>query len=162
MMFVYPRYPDWTARWAHFIKDSLDLWEDLKLDWGGVNCTQFSGQGVEALTGHNPYEEGGWADKFGTPQEAADAIVEAGFNTLDDLIAALFPEVPLSMAWPGDVVLIAAAPQGDLSVGVVQKMPHGVALADPPFFYAVTPEGLGRGPLYTQAVRAFAVGREAL
>jgi len=159
-IFNYPRYPDWTSRWAYFIQDCLHLRTDLKVDWEHINCTQFSGQGIAAITGHDPYEEGGWEGKFSTPEEAADTIKAAGFSSLDELIASLFKEVPLSMAWPGDVVLIKAAPQMDLSVGVVKMMPHGVVLADPPFFYAVTHEGLGRGDLYGDAVRAFAVGRE--
>lgn len=158
-MFTHPRLNDWTGRWSEFIKDTLDLAGDLRLDWAGINCTQFSGQGIEALTGHNPYEEGEWEGKFTTALSAAKEIKKRGFNTLDDVIASLFPnEVPLAYAWPGDVVLIQTVPWTEEDVRAV--MPHGVCLAEPPYFYGVSPEGVGRGDLFKDAVRCFAIGRE--
>lgn len=159
-MFTYPRLDDWTSRWAGFIKDSLDLRHDLVLDWDVINCTQFGGQGIEAITGHNPYEEGGWQEKFTTSKDAVVAIKAEGFTTLDDLIASLFPEIPLAFTWPGDVVLIKAIPWGEASANERKTMPHGVALADPPFYYAVTEQGLGRGDLRAEGIRAFAIGHE--
>lgn len=128
----------------------------MKLDWGHINCTQFSGSGIEAITGHDPYVEGEWEGHFQDEWEAGKEIRRRGFETLDDVIADLFPEIPLAFVMPGDVVLIkSAAWDGESRI----VMPHGVALADPPFFYAVTPEGLGRGDLYSDGVRGFAVGR---
>lgn len=154
--FTYPRYPDWTSRWSYFIKDSLDLQLDLVLDWESINCTQFVSQGIEAITGHNPYEEDGWVDTFTTAEGAGKAIRKRGYNTLDEVTEALFPEIPLSFVWPGDLVLIRSAP----CEATRQIMPHGWALADPPFFYVVGEQGLGRGDLLKEAIRGFAIGHE--
>lgn len=154
-MFTHERLPDWTARWAHFIKDGLDLSPDLQLDWENINCTQFSASGIEAITGHNPYEEEEWLGTFTNSIGAALEIRRRGFETLDDVIASLFPEIPLAFVWPGDVVLISSTPW-DEAARVV--MPHGVALADPPYFYAVNEAGMGRGDLYASTVRAFGIG----
>lgn len=159
-MFMYPRLPDWTSRWAHFIKDTLDLASDLRLNWMDVHCAQFTGSGIEAITQHNPYEEDGWADKFTTAASAAKEIRKRGFTTLDDVIVSLFPEIPLAYAWPGDVVLVNTVPWTDEETRTV--MPHGVTLADPPFFYGVSPEGVGRGDLYQDAFKCFAIGREVI
>jgi hypothetical protein len=157
-MFECERLPDWTARWAEFIQDCLDLSSDLKLDWGHINCTQFSAPGIEAITGKNPYEEGGWEGLFDSPMSAAKEIRKRGFNNLDEVIASLFPEIPLAFVWPGDVVLIKASPTHESEPS--QIMPHGVGLANNPFFFAVEERGLGRGDLFTSAIRAFAVGHQ--
>lgn len=158
VMFAYPRRPDWTGRWSEFIKDTLDLAPDLRLDWEHINCTQFLGQGIEALTGHNPYEEDGWAGKFTTPLSAAKEIKKRGYNTLDDVIADRFKEIPLAFTWPGDIVLVNTVPWANDETRLI--MPHGVTLAEPPFFYGVSEEGVGRGNLYTEAYKCFAVGHE--
>lgn len=155
-MFDYERRPDWTARWAEFIKDSLDLQPELCLDWEFTSCTSFAAQGIEAITGRNPFEEGEWDGKFTTPLSAAKEIKRRGFLTLDDVIASLFVEIPLAFAWPGDVVLVRALPWSDEEARSV--MPHGVGLVDPPYYYSPAELGLGRGDLYKEAVRAFAIG----
>jgi hypothetical protein len=155
-MFECDRLPDWTARWAEFIQDCLGLSADLKLDWANINCTQFSAQGIEAITGKNPYEEGGWEGLFDSPMSAALEIKRRGFNNLDEVIASLFPEIPLAFVWPGDVVLIRTTLTEDEAATAI--MPHGVGLANSPFFFAVEENGLGRGDLFLQATRAFAVG----
>lgn len=156
-MFTHERLPDWTIRWAEFVKDCLDISSDLRLDWENTTCTSFCAQGIEVLTGHNPFEEGAWAGTFTNTWEAAKEIRKRHFETLDDLIANLFPEIPLAYAWPGDVVLIKAI---DWNAEEESKlvMPHGVALADPPVYLAVTEEGFGKGDLYGGAVRAFGIG----
>jgi hypothetical protein len=163
-MFTYPRIDNWTGKWSEFVKDTLDLQRDLILDWGDINCTQFSADGIEAITDHNPYDEGEWRGKFSSSLSAVKVIKRRGFNTLDDVIASLFPEIPLSFVWPGDVVLVKSVPwsdETDAADGTLfarEVMPHGVALADPPYYYAVTEQGVGKGDLYKEAVRGFAVG----
>lgn len=154
--FTHPRLPDWPARWSEFVKDCLDLTADLKLDWEYIHCAQFSGSGIEAITGHDPYEP--FKGKFKTAHGGMKVIKEEGFNTLDDLIAALFEEVPLSLAQSGDIALARTISwEGDEEARTI--MPHGVVLCDPPVYYAVTPEGFGKGNLYEDSIRAFAVGR---
>jgi hypothetical protein len=153
--FTHPRLPDWTIRWTEFIKVSLDKAGELKLDWEDITCTQWSGDGIEAITGHNPYEP--FRGKHHGVMGACKAIKAAGFNSLDELIADLFEEVPLSMAHQGDLVLAKSGGWGE--EGSEEIMPHAVGLADPPLYWAVTEAGLGKGDLYADGVRAFAVGR---
>lgn len=176
-----PRRADWLLRWAEFIKDSLDLKKDLALDWSYTTCTSWSGDGIEAITGSNPFDP--WRDQFSTMLGAAKVIRQSGFNTLDDLIAYMFQEIPLGMAQSGDLVLTPSLvsvsrwradiekdgpentdtnTKGNTSGDTIEPdlvMPSGVALADPPVFWAVTEKGLGKGKLYTEHNRAFAVGR---
>lgn len=156
--FTFPRRKDWATRLTYFMKDSLDLVEDLKLDWSYVTCCSWVCDAIEQMTGHNPYEA--FAGRYDTPLGAAKAIRASGFNTLDELVAYRYKEVPIGLAQWGDLVLVKTldtfqAEEPD--AGLV--MPHGLALAEPPFFWCVTEEGLGRGDLYVQGVRAFAVGR---
>lgn len=156
-LFMHKRLPDWTARWSEFIKECQELERDLTFDWSHINCTQFMGQGIEAITGHNPYEpyEGTFTNALG----AARVVKKNGFDTLDDFVAFTFKEVPIAMAWPGDIALVK--PIGwEEEEEAVAVMPHGVVLVDPPIYHSVAQGGLVKGDLYADAVRAFAVGRE--
>lgn len=155
--FTYPRYPDWPARWAEFIRDCQQLSSDLSIDWEYINCLQFAMMGVEAITGHDPYDQ--VRQDVSTPLSAIKAIKAQGFNTLDEVPPALFDEIPLAFAQPGDVLLVNAAPWSD-NEEILTVIPHTVALADPPFYYAPGLEGLGRGHMYKEALRAFAVGHK--
>lgn len=161
--FTAMRRPDWSIRWTEFIKDSLDIATDLQIDWDsrGITCASWAGDGIEVLTGENPFDP--YIGSFDGIIGACKAIKKAGFNTLDDLVASMFPEVPVSMAQMGDLVLVRTARwDGDhLLVDTFSDdvMPHGIALVDPPLYYAVTDQGLGKGDLYKDGVRAFAVGR---
>jgi hypothetical protein len=160
--FMHMRRPDWTVRWIEFMKDSQDIASDLALDWQGegVTCTSWCGDAIEVLTGHNPFEP--FRGTFDGVLGAVKVIKKAGFNSLDDLIASLFPEVPVGMAQQGDLALVRTTRWSEESgdgLFAEEVMPHGVAMIDPPAFWAVTEGGLGRGDLYVDAVRAFAVGR---
>lgn len=159
-MLDYTRRSDWTARWSEFIQDTHDLQDGLKMDWEHVNCMQFFGQGCEALTGHNPYEELGWDEIFTDADGAAAAIQSRGYKTLTDVIAEHFKEIPIAFIWPGDLVLLHAVPYPGMSRLATTVMPYGAALANPPHYYAVGVEGAGRGDLYASAVKGFAVGHE--
>lgn len=161
--FEVPRRKDWSIRFIEFLKDSMDCADGLNLDWEYTTCTSFSGEMIEAITGKNPYEDFMGTNSFTTILGAVKTVKAAGFKSLDDIIAALFKEVPVGMAQQGDLVLVKATPydpdSGDALVAE-EVMPHGLAVVDPPFFYCVTEAGLSKGDLYTQGVRAFAVGRE--
>ena len=158
--FIHSRRPDWDARWAEFIHDCLQLSSDLAIDWEYVNCFQFTGMGVEVITGHDPYEPFGEA--VSSPISAAKEIKKWGYNCLDDVFPDMFREIPLAFAQPGDVLLVRpqlwTCAQGEEEASRI--MPHAVALADPPFYYAPSERGLGRGNMYSEAIRAFAVGHD--
>lgn len=155
---------DWTVRWVEFIKDSLDLKSDLVLDWEHITCTSWCGSGIEEITGVNPFDP--YEGKFSTVLGACKVIQQTGCKSLDELIAKIFVETPIGHAQTGDLVLVKASPEwlGDLDEGELfasDIMPHGLALVDPPFFWCVTPQGLAKGQLYRDGVRAFTVGRKA-
>lgn len=155
--FTYPRFPDWPSRWAEFIHDCQQLQPDLAIDWEYINCLQFAFMGVEVLTGHDPYEA--FNQDVVSPTTAIRAIKKWGYNTLDEGLADMFPEVPLAFAQPGDIVLVNPVDWSNDHL-LTQVVPHAVALADPPFYYAPGLGGLGRGSMYKEALRAFAVGYE--
>lgn len=178
------RRPDWAIRFVEFMADSLQLQNDLQLDWEFVSCTSWAGDCVEALTGSNPFDD--FRGRFNSVAKAVRVIREAGFNSLDELMLSLFKEIPLGMATQGDLVLAASArssavpynlgpnnplPQSDGGIhqqdlyapfGLLpsewQVMPNAVGIADPPHFWVVTPQGLGKGPLML-CNKALAVGR---
>jgi hypothetical protein len=158
--FTYPRRTDWTTRWVEFMKDSKDLAEDLCLDWSELNCISWCCQWLEECTGHNPYDE--YFSNVKGIKSAVRAIRSRGYDNLDQLIGSYLPEVPLSMAHTGDLVVVKTNWQ-DVNIDDSLKavMPHAVALADPPFYFGVTLYGLAKGPLYEDGVKAFAVGRKA-
>ena len=155
--FTTPRRKDWTIRWVEFIKDCQDIASDLQLNWEDITCTSWMGMAVEVLTGEDPYEP--YRGTHDGPIGAAKAIKKAGFSNLDDLIADLWEEIPIGMAQTGDVVLVKVSDYTD-DEELRMVMPHGVAVADPPFFWSVNEEGLAKGDLYAHGLRAFAVGRE--
>ena len=156
-VFPYRRLKDWPSRFVHFIKDSQDLSDSLLLDWENMNCLQWACMSVEAITGHNPYEQ--FDPKDGSLKQVVKTIQERGYTSLDAIVEEHFYEVPLAMAQQGDLVLVVA--DWDAGDSIAQVMPHGVAVCDPPSYWCVLPEGLGKGDLYGGAVvRAFAVGRD--
>ena len=159
-MLNYTRRVDWTSRWSEFIQDTHDLGASLTFDWKSMNCLQFVSQGIEAITGHDLYEEEGWTGTISNADSAITEIKRREFSTYSDYIASLFQEIPLAFIWPGDILLIRVEPTEDMSRTAIVTMPMGTALANPPYYYAVAPNGVGRGDMFTKAVRGFAVGHE--
>lgn len=153
-LFPYPRRRDWTIRWVEFMKDSQDLAAELVLDWEDLNCIMWCCQWIESCTGYDPYEP--FVHAKGV-KGAVSAIKDAGYETLDQIIGSHLYEVPLAKAQTGDLVLIRADWEAPEAIKTV--LPHGIALADPPLYWCITPEGLGKGDLYVNGVKAYAVGR---
>lgn len=158
-LFPYARRQDWSVRWVEFIKDSLDIAADLRMDpdWGSLNCIQWACTGVEELTGHNPYEELGFDAEVKSVATACRAVTSRGFTTLDHLLGSLFDSVPVGMCQSGDLVMVRVPELVGNNV-----FPHAAALADPPFYWVVTLEGLAKGDLYVDGVAAYAVGRKVI
>lgn len=161
--FTHERLPDWPTRFAFFLSDSQDIAEDLKLDWDNVTCTSWSGDMIEAITGHNPYDP--FMGRHKSIASAARVIKEAGFSSLTELMLSLFDEVPVGKLQAGDLYMPSArwaaschmSPEN--TTQCLEVMPHAVAVADPPFFWCVGPTGLEKGELYTTPGIGLAVGR---
>lgn len=167
------RKPDWEICFTHFMRDSIKAQNEhgLILDWEHVTCTSWVGQAIEEITGMNPYAPFDGLHK--SIAQACRTIKIAGFSNLDDLISALFGhnEIPLGYVTKGDLVLAptpngwCVAPQQDGPDDLVTRqeatlvMPHAVALADPPFYWAIGFNGLGRGKL-ADVSKVFAIGRD--
>jgi hypothetical protein len=124
--------------------------------WKDITCTSFAGDGIEAITGHNPFDA--YRGAFDNQLGAIKVIKQRGFETLDQLIGSLFDEVPIGLAQVGDLVLVKA--EYDLDIDARTVMPHGVALADSPMYWCVVEGGLASGQLYVDGFKAFAVGRD--
>lgn len=169
--FEHKRLPNWDVNLTHFMVKSQMRASTLKLDWANTTCTSWVGEAIEVITGYNPYES--FKGRHKSIASACRAIKEAGFTTLDDLIASMFVEIPVAFAQRGDLILAAAArsargiseayteQHGEFEeTEGAQVMPNAVGLADPPRYWAIGPEGLVFGDLYTGVARAFAVGRD--
>jgi hypothetical protein len=152
------RRKDWSSRWVRFITDSRALGADLSLDWESMNCLKWACMGIEEMTAFNPYEH--FAPEDGSLKDVVKTIRNRGYKTMDQIIESRYPEVPIGLAQLGDLVLVESNwEEMDVDTGVRSVMPFGAALADPPHYWCVLPEGLSKGELYVHGHRAFAVGR---
>jgi hypothetical protein len=142
------RKPDWALRLTEFFRESKQL--GLKCDWEVTHCGGWAANAVEEMTGHDFLPQFG---EITSPLSAHKAILKAGYENLEDAVRRNFPEKPAIYAQRGDLVFIRATDEVDPSLG----MPYALGVADPPFYWALTAKGVGRGPI-TQAVAAFAVG----
>lgn len=155
--FPHKRRTDWTQRFSNFMQSSRQLASDLKLDWQYVSCASWTGDMVEAITGHNPHDL--FSREYTSALAAARVVKEAGYQDLDSLLRDLFEEVPVSMLQDGDIFLAPPRWSADGQTSPVQVMPHAITVANPPFYWCVNPEGLSRGDLYGVGGFGLAVGR---
>lgn len=160
------RKDNWQQIFVEFLQESQN--EGVVCDWEFFNCTSWVCDGIEAITGVDLYAP--YRGRSNSIASAWRMIKEAGFKSLDDIIASQLPEIPVAFAQRGDMVLVpvpamqlpimtAARSGTDLSAQTFSDvgMPHAVCLADPPIFYNLTEVGITREPL-TMATRAFRVG----
>jgi len=111
--------------------------------WGGADCLGFAADCAKLLTGNDPAAE--LRGKYDSEIAAKRIMVERGWQTLGDVAASMFPEIPVAVARSGDWAFVVND-DGSETLGVV-----GGAL-----ILARTKEGAGFQPL-TQASRAFCV-----
>lgn len=130
------------------------VWCDVakvQLDWEVFNCASFGAKWIEVQTDYDMYSA--FRGKIHDEGSAYKEIRKLGYENLDDIITSQLPEIPIGMAQRGDLVLVPADGERFLGLG----MSHAIGGVDPPFFWALGTEGLGRGHLY-ECTRAFAVG----
>lgn len=158
--FGYPlRAPNWPLLWVQYVRGSRN--EGVTLDWDLNNCISWCCDWVAKSTGFNPYIP--YAPKGPGVVAALSAIEDSPYETLDQILRSIFQEIPVVMAQQGDIVLVKAEAEwaDSMPERVLRYIPHGCALAEPPFYWALLPGGLGKGNLYEDGVTAFAVGRNA-
>ena len=177
------RLPDWSERLTEFLVEAQRSADSMQLDWTALTCALWASDVIEVMTGVNMLEEIGISGKYEGPVSAARAIKDAGFDNLEDFVMAWFghKEVAPIFAQRGDLLLVPArgdAVSGKLPSGTTpiltshnqegslsETATHGeetmqvaLAIADPPFFWAVNPEGLAKGNML-DAKRAFIIGQ---
>lgn len=123
------------------------------MDWEAFSCATFIGGAVLAQTGWDPTALN--ADIYKTPTEAAQVILDAGFETFAEYVGSVFPEVPVIMGQQGD---IAAMP---LDPVIARAMPPEIQCAlgvvDPPLVWVLAGKGLFKLPMMS-ALHMFRVG----
>lgn len=144
-----PRRLDWGTRMSAFISDTRNTGHQL--DWENVHCLSWVFQALYQIVDYDFNKD--VAGEAHTPTEAYAIIRKMGFENLDEAISAYFDEIPVTFAQKGDLLLVKT-PLGQDGMG----MPHALALADPPIYWALDERGLGTGSLYQDAHKAFAVG----
>lgn len=83
---------------------------------GKNDCALFSAGAVKAMTGVDLAK--GWRGKYRTLAGGYKQLKKKGFDSLPELAAAHFPEIPALMAQVGDLAVVDA-PDGE-ALGVVQ------------------------------------------
>lgn len=100
--------------------------------YGKHDCALFAAGGVEALTGEDPAAD--WRGRYSTELGGLRHLRKAGFTSHIDQARALFPDIPLGGAMPGDLAIL---PDGGGALGIVQGE----------VIYVLRPEGIGLVPL---------------
>ncbi len=149
-MIIYPKLPDWEARLHDFMYQAIKAPGDQVLDWVTRTCGSWVADAVHAQTDHDFY----------APLRSGDSIMSvvrllhiAGFKTMEEYVAAQLPRVELVFARRGDVLLVPAQyGQSNFEGTSLDKigLSSCVALADPPFYWCISSEGLVKGNMYTE------------
>lgn len=132
------RLTDWRSRLQNTLADNAHR----AFEPGVHDCSTFTGSCVDAVTGTDyaaPYR-----GQYTTIEEGLDLIQAAGFADQVELVASIFPEIPVLQASSGDIAAISIA--GQRAIGIV--IDHSVAV--------VTETRLGHLPL-SKAERVFKV-----
>lgn len=109
---------------------------------GRHDCALFAAGAVHAMTGEDPAAD--WRGAYGTISGGLRRLREAGVEDHVAAAAALFAEIPVRQARPGDLAVVRA--EEGLALGVVQG----------PRVYVARASGLGLVPI-DKAERAFRV-----
>lgn len=144
------RRPDWALRFTEYLVESQR--ENIACDWQFNFCGKWVANGIEEMTGVDlmaPVID----REIKGPTDVYLALKKAGFESLEAYAESVCPVKPLIMANRGDVVTVKAEGEEYQGLG----MSHALGFADPPFFWALRSDGLGRGPLL-DCIRCFAVG----
>lgn len=148
------RLPNWQERLVNYLEDCRAHDHPVEFSWAAFTCAKFVGGAIQAVRGDNPHLD--FDGQYSTPEEAAKALKDRGFKDLMEFARAQAPEIPKLAATYGDIVSLTVAEE-DASVPKEVRFTLGVA--EPPFYWVVTPAGLGRGRLYSKSViSAFGIG----
>lgn len=92
-----------TKGWETRLLDFIASRRAEPFAWGTNDCATFAADAALAQTGVDPMAEWrGYATEFG----AGRVLVDAGAETLADLVQRVLPECPVGMAQRGDIALV--------------------------------------------------------
>lgn len=111
--------------------------------WGGADCLDFAGRVAQAITGRNPANH--LKGTYNSPLSARRVMKENGWETMGDVAASLYEEIPVADARAGDWAEILNG-DGSETIGVFSGSMIG----------AKTELGVGQVPR-SRARRAFRV-----
>lgn len=167
------RLVNWEARWYKLLSDYIEQQRAglITFSWDpllGDNCLTLSSKAVLAVTGVDYHKDMLGDKSYSDAIGAYRRLRELGYNSLDQLFGSLFPSKPIIFAQPGDLVTLRGqfTPGANIEIAgleteVAGSGPSGIlkagGIAAPPYFYAMLPEGLGRG-LLSDADECYSVG----
>jgi hypothetical protein len=134
-----------TSGWEERLTDFLVQSEvnGVCCDWTTTHCAKWSNEAVILQNERNVYSLFDQGNEITDPAEAYKAIRKAGYEDFNAVIAAHFKEKPIAFANRGDLVFIRADGPDFEGLG----MSFALGIADPPFWYALGKDRLGRGLL---------------
>ena len=97
------RIENWPSKLAAAVAEA----EQVPFKWGTNDCAAFAARCEIAITGETKFADllGGYKTERG----AVGRLRRAGFDCIEDIVAARLPEVHPNFAQRGDVVLVGAA-----------------------------------------------------
>ncbi|PTW45699.1 DUF6950 family protein [Rhodovulum kholense] len=106
------RREGWERRLSAEIRD----WDGRAFEWGSADCLGFCRAVARAMTGADPIPD---LPAYGSEYTAAKVLVGLGHRSLEDLVDAHLPRVPVARARRGDWVMTAAEGAMPGAMGVV-------------------------------------------
>jgi len=92
------------ADWPKRLRGVIARHRAAPFAWGDSDCAMLFAEAVEAMTGYNPIADGG---TYTTRIGALRGLKKLGFDSVLDLVAARFVEIPPAHAMRGDLGFVA-------------------------------------------------------
>lgn len=160
------RKPNWEIELYEFF--AFTRQRELSLNWKFRNCASWTCDAIEKMTGEDLYAE--LRDAGETPFAVYKALRGLGFESVNEMVASKLEEIPRAFARYGDVCLypldqnaleIGASPEGlaeiaspDAEATTFDRigMTHAVCITEPPFVWALMPDGLISLPITEKCI----------
>lgn len=92
-----------VKRWPERMIEAIVAYEGAPFEWGKTDCWCFAMDVAKAVTGTDPWAE---ARTYRTRTGARRALLRRGFPSIAAALAAVYEEVPPSMAQRGDIGIV--------------------------------------------------------
>lgn len=109
------------AGWERRLRAAIEKHMALPAAYGSSDCLIIALDGIEAVTGSDPYPRDRFKRNYKTEAGAARCLRKAGFETVEDALRAACPnEIPPSLAQRGDVGVVEH--NGQVVAGVFTQL----------------------------------------